>query len=261
MSHLPDKGVWTKCPACGAHVNQLEWGSIKKCPQCGSYQRLTIKERLTITIDDGSFEPISMPPNSDNWLKVAGYSEKLAEARKKTEITEAIAVGTGSIDNKQCAIGIMDSHFMMGTLNTTVGDRIKQLYLFAAEKRIPLILMIASGGARMQEGIFSLLQMNTILAAKQQYDRCHQVSISVLTDPTMGGVSASFAFKNDIVVAEDQAQIGFAGPRVIQATSQEQLPRDFQQASQLFAHGLIDDRIRREDLRDYLSQLLTLHQR
>lgn len=259
-SHLPTEGTWSKCPYCQAHVNQLEWGQIKQCPRCGRYQRLRAQDRLAITVDEGSFQ--SLPSaRSQNRLKITGYDEKLTKNQQRSGLDEAIVTGQGTIQGYATMIGVMDSHFMMGTLNTTVGAQLRQLYQVAGQRQLPLILFIASGGARMQEGIFSLMQMNTILATKQQFDRQEQVSISVLTDPTMGGVSASFAFKNDIVIAEKQAQIGFAGPRVISATGHEQLPDHFQLADDLYTKGLIDDQVSRPDIRDYLGNLLLLHQR
>lgn len=260
MSHLPAKGTWTKCPYCHAHVNQLEWGQIRRCPHCGRYQRLTVWQRLAITVDEDSFVPFPQAQQSQNRLAVPDYQEKLNRSQRDSGLSEAIMTGQATIEQIPCLIGVMDSHFMMGTLNTAVGAQIRHLYQAAGRANLPLILFIASGGARMQEGIFSLLQMNTILAAKAQFDRRTQVSISVLTDPTMGGVSASFAFKNDIVVAEKQAQIGFAGPRVIEATAHEPVPEHFQRADQLFQHGLIDDQIDRAQLRQYLATLLRLHQ-
>jgi acetyl-CoA carboxylase carboxyl transferase subunit beta len=219
---------------------------------------LTADERLTLLLDEGSFQPLP-PVRPRNQLKIPGYTEKLVQSHETSGLVEAIVTGQGTIQGLKTMIGVMDSHFMMGTLNTAVGAQIRRLYLEAAHLALPVILVIASGGARMQEGLFSLFQMNTILAAKRVFDQQRQVAISVLTDPTMGGVSASFAFENDIVIAEKQAQIGFAGRRVIQATSQEQLPPHFQQASDLLAHGLIDDQVSREGLQDYLATVLRLH--
>lgn len=261
MSQQPKKGIWTKCPYCDAHVNQLEWGRYEQCPHCGYYLRLSAAKRIEIVCDAHSFTPTIKIPTSKNSLKIPNYSERLIANQQKNNLNEAILAGQAEINQIPVMVGVMDSHFMMGTLNTVVGKVIRQLYLTAAHKRQPLVLFIASGGARMQEGIFSLLQMNTILAAKREFDQKRQVSISVLTDPTMGGVSASFAFENDIVVAEKQAQIGFAGQRVIEATTAEPLPKEFQKAEGLFNHGLVDDVLARQDIRAYLGTILKLHQR
>lgn len=261
MSQQPEKGIWTKCPHCEAHVNKLEWGQYQECPHCGYYLRLTAQDRLKQIVDAESFTCTSKIKPSKNGLHVPGYDEKLKNSQQKTHLNEAIMVGQATIKQLPVMIGVMDSHFMMGTLNTTVGNIIRELYLTALGNQLPVVLFIASGGARMQEGIFSLLQMNTILAAKHEFDQQGSVSISVLTDPTMGGVSASFAFQNDVVIAEKQAQIGFAGRRVIRATVQESLPVEFQSAESLLKHGLVDDVLARENIRAYLATILKLHQR
>ncbi|WP_137597895.1 acetyl-CoA carboxylase carboxyltransferase subunit beta [Paucilactobacillus kaifaensis] len=261
MSQQPKKGTWTKCPQCGAHVNQLEWGQYEQCPHCGYYLRLSAVKRIEIVCDANSFEPTVKIPTSKNGLNIPGYSEKLVASQQKSGLNEAILAGQAEINQIPVMIGVMDSHFMMGTLNTIVGKVIREMYLIAARKQLPLVLFIASGGARMQEGIFSLLQMNTVLAAKRKFDQTEQVAISVLTDPTMGGVSASFAFKNDIVVAEKNAQIGFAGQRVIKATSTQPLPKEFQKAEDLLSHGLVDGVLDRQDMKTYLGTILKLHQR
>lgn len=260
MSQQPKSGIWTKCPHCVAHVNQLEWGRYEQCPYCGYYLRLSAASRIEIICDSGSFEPVVHISTGKNGLQVPGYDQKLNANQQKSGLNEAILVGTAQIDAQTVMLGVMDSHFMMGTLNTVVGQAIRALYLTAAQKQLPVVLFIASGGARMQEGIYSLLQMNTILAAKRKFDQQRQVSISILTDPTMGGVSASFAFENDMVVAEKQAQIGFAGQRVITATTTQTLPPEFQKAEDLLKHGLIDDVLARQDIRSYLATVLRLHQ-
>lgn len=261
MSQQPTRGTWTKCPHCGGHVNQLEWGEYCQCPHCHQYLRLTAQQRLKITVDTNSFVPLEFQRKTNSQLQVPGYAEKLMENQQRTKLKEAVLAGQATINGVSLMIGVMDSHFMMGTLNTEVGRVIRVLYTTAKQRKLPLIMFIASGGARMQEGIFSLLQMNTILMAKREFDATKQVSISVLTDPTMGGVSASFAFKNDLVIAEKNAQIGFAGQRVIKATSADKLPANFQTAEDLLQHGLVDDVVAREHLRGYLATLLKLHQR
>ena len=260
MSHLPTNGTWSKCPFCNAHVNQLEWGFYKQCPHCHRYLRLTAQQRINQVVDANSFSQIDTNVESTNHLNVPEYTQKLAKAHQQSGLDEAMVIGQAKIKAQPTLIGVMDTHFMMGTLNTAVGMIIKQLYLEGAQRRLPVVIFIASGGARMQEGIYSLLQMNTILNAKRAFDQQDLFSMNVLTDPTMGGVSASFAFEGDIVIAEKYTQIGFAGRRVIETISNEQLPVDFQDADHLKQHGLLDDVIERAAIADYVGKMLKLHQ-
>lgn len=260
MSHSPAKGTWNKCPFCHVHVNQLEWGFYKQCPHCHHYLRLTAQQRINQVVDKNSFKQLELNMTTVNQLKVPEYDDKLAKAKDKSGLTEAMVIGTAQIKSQRVMLGVMDTNFMMGTLNTTVGEIIKQLYFEAAEHKLPVVLFIASGGARMQEGIYALLQMNTILNAKRNFDQSKQVSINVLTDPTMGGVSASFAFEGDFVIAEKYTQIGFAGRRVIETISTEKLPIEFQDADHLKQHGLLDDVIERSEIADYIGRILKLHQ-
>ncbi|MBU7554393.1 acetyl-CoA carboxyl transferase [Pediococcus ethanolidurans] len=259
MSHLPEKNSWQICQHCGKHVHDLQWAPYFRCPFCQNLQRLSNEQRLKVTVDTDSWHEIRLNAQTTNFLDFPNYSAKLHEAQNKTHHGEAIQIGTAKINTFPVALGIMYSHFMMGTLNTTVGTAIRQIMQIAKTQKLPLILFIASGGARMQEGILSLLQMNTILNQWTEFENDRQLVINVLTDPTMGGVSASFGFKSDYVLAEDHAQIGFAGKRVIKQITHEELPDEFQTAEDLLTHGLIDEVVKREQMRTKLTTLLRLH--
>ncbi|GEL14585.1 acetyl-CoA carboxylase carboxyltransferase subunit beta [Pediococcus cellicola] len=259
MSHMPKKNRWQVCKHCGKHVHELQWAPYFRCPFCHYLQRLSVPQRLKISVDPESWQPMVLPKQTSDSLQFPGYQDKLKDAKKISGESEAIEIGTAKIDNYPVALGIMDSHFMMGTLNTAVGAALKQIMQVSLTQKIPLILFVASGGARMQEGIYSLLQMNSILNEWQALLDAKTLVINVLTDPTMGGVSASFGFKADYVLAEDKAQIGFAGKQVIAQTSHEILPANFQTAEDLLTHGLVDQIVPRERLRSSLATLLKLH--
>ncbi|MFD1318318.1 acetyl-CoA carboxylase carboxyltransferase subunit beta [Loigolactobacillus zhaoyuanensis] len=258
MSHLPVTGIWRQCPHCQRNVHQLEWGKLQICPHCGYYLRLTASQRIQQLSE--SFQSLpeitAAPP-----FAFPGYQAKLAQAQQQTGATEAFNAGVATLNGQSFMLGVMDSHFMMGTLNTIVGARLRQAISAAQTQRLPLVLVIASGGARMQEGILSLLQMNTVLAAFDDLNAAGNFTLNILTDPTMGGVSASFAFAADTVIAEAGATIGFAGKRVIQGTSREPLPPDFQSAASLYQQGQLDAVVKRTDLAAVVVQLLRLHQR
>ncbi|MFD0898577.1 acetyl-CoA carboxylase carboxyltransferase subunit beta [Loigolactobacillus binensis] len=258
MSHLPANGIWQQCPKCRRNVHRLEWGNLQICPHCGHYLRLSATRRIQQLSE--KFQPLpeltAAPP-----FAFPGYQKKLAQAQQQTGASEAFTAGTATLSDQAFVLGVMDSHFMMGTLNTIVGARLRQAITAAQQQQLPLVLVIASGGARMQEGILSLLQMNTVLAAYDALNAAGNFTLNILTDPTMGGVTASFAFAADAVIAEAGATIGFAGRRVIEETSREPLPPDFQKAASLFEHGQLDAVVARPDLAATLTQLLRLHQR
>ncbi|MHC9536650.1 acetyl-CoA carboxylase carboxyltransferase subunit beta [Dellaglioa sp. BT-FLS60] len=259
MSHYPERNQWQKCQHCGTHLHESEWAPYFICPNCQTYKRLTAMERIAILTDKISFEIINVENQTENKAQFPGYSEKLERAKRATTSNEAVVVGKASIDKRPLVLAVMDSFFMMGSLNTTAGARIKMGMQVALEQRLPFVIVTASGGARMQEGIYSLLQMNTILYMKKKLDDAGLLVISLLTDPTMGGVSASFALNNDIVLAEKQAKIGFAGERVIKKTANEKLPANFQTAEGLYENGFVDQVVDRQRIKQVLSQLLTLH--
>ncbi|QGG61599.1 acetyl-CoA carboxylase carboxyltransferase subunit beta [Loigolactobacillus bifermentans] len=258
MGHMPAAGTWQACPQCGEHHHRLEWAPWQICPSCGYYQRLTAQQRLTQLVDQGTFQPLPDLAMTAATTGFPDYAAKLATAQTKTGLAEAIVVGQAAIDQQVCVIGIMDSHFMMGSLNQVVGQKICQLFEVGSQRQLPVVLVTASGGARMQEGLAALTQMSLTLAAKSAFDAQGGFSINVLTDPTMGGVTASFALQADILLAEPAATIGFAGRRVIEQTDQVQLPADFQSAEQLLTRGMLDAVVPRAQLKAQLAQLLRL---
>ncbi len=249
-----------KCPRC-SHVMFMEdfMGTTKVCSECGYHSRLTAFERLKITADDGSFVEFDADMQSQNPISFKDYEEKIAQMQKKTGLTEAVVTGRCKIKKKDCVIGIMDSHFMMASMGSVVGEKITRAFEYATEHKLPILLFTASGGARMQEGIVSLMQMAKTSAAVARHNQKGLLYITVLTDPTTGGVTASFASLGDIILAEPKVLVGFAGRRVIEGTIKQRLPDDFQSAEFLLEHGFIDMIVSRNNLRRTVSKLLRLH--
>lgn len=258
--NIPD-GMWQKCPKCGAILyNEFLTKNLKVCTNCSYHFRLTAKERMEYTFDDSTFEEIKCDIVQRNPIDFAGYNEKHKNIQEKTDIDEAVLIGKGSINGKVAVAAIMDSHFMMGSMGTVVGERIATAVEYATENKMPLIIFTTSGGARMQEGIFSLMQMAKISGTLAKHSEKGLLYITVLTDPTTGGVTASFAMQGDIIISEPNALIGFAGRRVIESTINEKLPDDFQKAEFLFERGFIDKIVKREDLKEILSKILAFHE-
>ncbi len=254
------EGLYIKCKKCGFMQDKEQYALLDGiCKHCGHHSRLTPYERLGLLIDADSFESLFEEVLGENPLQFPNYSEKVVAERKKTTRTEAVLTGTGNIKGYPCAIGIMDPSFMMGSMGSAVGERITLLIEHATEHKLPLILVTASGGARMQEGIFSLMQMAKTSIALSQFGRSGGFYISILTDPTTGGVTASFAMLGDIILAEPGALIGFAGPRVIEQTIRQKLPEGFQTSEFLLAHGFIDQIVSREKMSNLLAQLIKIH--
>ena len=249
-----------QCPKCGQtsprrQVVQADY----VCPKCGHHMPLGAYYRLSTVLDPGSFKELGTRVHAADPFRFPGYRQKLEAAQKKTGQEEAVVIAAGSIENEPCIIGVLDSRFMMGSMSAAVGEKITLAIETAARKKLPLILFSASGGARMQEGILSLMQMAKTSAALAKLDERGQLFISVLTDPTTGGVTASFASLGDIILAEPGALIGFAGPRVIQQTIGETLPEGFQRAEYLEEHGFVDAVVPRSEMRATLGNLLRLH--
>ncbi len=254
--------LWLKCTACGQIVVREAFenqGSV--CPYCQHHYRLDAPTRLRLICDAGSFSAWDMQLTSVNPLGFSGYSQKIQQLQQQTGLTEAILTGQATIGGKPCAIGVMDSRFMMGSMGSVVGEKVTRLFERAADAGWPVVLFVASGGARMQEGILSLMQMAKTAQAVARFQKSGQLSLAVLTDPTTGGVTASFASLANITLAEPGALIGFAGRRVIEGTLTEQLPEGFQQAEFLLAHGFVDRIVQRADLRQTVAWLLDLHHR
>lgn len=255
---VPDE-LFSKCPACKVILYKNDLGLEKTCQHCSYNFRITAQERLALTVDDGSFEELFTGIETTNPLDFPNYLEKLAATRQKTGLDEAVLTGKATIGGQPVALGIMDSHFIMASMGTVVGEKITCLFELAIEERLPVVLFTASGGARMQEGIMSLMQMAKISAAVKRHSNAGLFYLTVLTDPTTGGVTASFAMEGDIILAEPQTLVGFAGRRVIESTVRENLPDDFQKAEFLQEHGFVDAIVKRQDLPATISRLLRIH--
>lgn len=255
---VPDN-MWAKCPSCKRTLYTKEIGKEKVCPHCGYSFRISAWERLSLTVDEKSFVEWDNDVETSDPLNFPGYLEKIDTLRKKTELHEAVLTGKATIEGQTIAIGVMDANFIMGSMGTVVGEKIARLFERASAQKLPVVMFTASGGARMQEGIFSLMQMAKISAAVKRHSNAGLLYITVLTDPTTGGVTASFAMEGDIILAEPQSLIGFAGRRVIEQTIKQELPDDFQKAEFLLAHGFVDQIVQRTQLRQRLSDLLRIH--
>lgn len=257
--HVPD-GVWEKCPNCTKALHQKELGQERTCHHCGYCFRLDAYTRLNMILDEGTFEEMDTNLPFKNQIDFPGYEEKLKQAKEKTGLDEAVVTGIGQINQQKVMIGVMDSRFIMGSMSHIVGEKITRLFEKATKDKQPVIIFTASGGARMQEGIISLMQMAKISGAVKRHSEEGLLYMTVLTDPTTGGVTASFAMQGDIILAEPQALIGFAGRRVIEQTIRQTLPDDFQRAEFLLEHGFVDKIVKRQHIKSVLSQLLHLHQ-
>ncbi|MBP2100785.1 acetyl-CoA carboxylase, carboxyltransferase subunit beta [Enterococcus rivorum] len=255
---VPDN-MWAKCPCCKRTLYTKDMGIEKVCPYCEYSFRIGAWERLSLTIDEKSFKEWDTDTETEDPLEFPGYLDKIKQMQAKTELHEAVLTGKAAIDGQAIAIGVMDANFIMGSMGTVVGEKITRLFERAIEKRLPVIIFTASGGARMQEGIFSLMQMAKISGAVKRHSKAGLLYITVLTDPTTGGVTASFAMEGDIILAEPQSLIGFAGRRVIEQTIRQELPEDFQKAEFLLEHGFVDKIVPRNQLRETLGKLVRIH--
>ena len=248
------------CPACGKAVPRRELvGHRYVCHLCGHHYPVGAYYRLSLILDKGTFRELDAPLASNNPLDFPGYEAKLDGARRRTGMNEAVVTAAGRIGGQRVAVGALDSRFFMGSMSAAVGEKVTRLVEYADKYKLPLILFSASGGARMQEGILSLMQMAKTSAALERFSQKGGLYISVLTHPTTGGVTASFASLGDIMLAEPGALIGFAGPRVIEQTIGEKLPEGFQSAEYLLEHGFLDAIVPRDALRATLLHLLKLH--
>lgn len=256
---VPD-GAWVKCNHCGKilYKKTLE-ENYKMCPHCKYYFRLGAHERVDLICDKDTFIEFNKCLESKNPMNFPGYDSKLKVSKENSKINEAVITGKCKINGMESIICIMDSNFMMGSMGTVVGEKITFAIEKATYENLPIIIFTASGGARMQEGILSLMQMAKISAALAKHSEKGLLYITVLTDPTTGGVTASFAMLGDIIIAEPKALIGFAGRRVIEGTIKEKLPDDFQSAEFLLEKGFVDNIVNRNELKNTLSLLLELH--
>src|SRR5215510_2612048 len=266
MAEVPTEAgggsIWEKCPACGEinYRKHLE-RRLYLCPRCSHHLRLTVERRLLVLVDRGSFRERDADVRAADPLEFRDhvpYPARLAAARTATGHAEAVVTGTARIGGHPAAVGVFDFAFLGGSMGSAVGERLTRLIEHAAERRLPLVVVSASGGARMQEGIFSLLQMAKVTAALARLRARRVPFLSVLTDPTTGGVAASLALLGDVNLAEPGALIGFAGPRVIEQTIHQKLPAGFQRAEFVLEHGMLDLIVPRPVLRATLARLLDL---
>lgn len=248
------------CEGCGKDmIAEIAHANESTCPYCGWLFRQPAYKRIEAIVDSGSFIEIERDAESKDPLSFPGYKTKIASAKTKSNVQEGVIIGKATIKGQRTALAVMDSYFMMGSMGTVVGEKIVIIAEFATLNKLPLIIFCASGGARMQEGIHSLLQMSRTTIALARHSEQKLLHINVLTHPTTGGVTASFAMQGDIIIAEPKALIGFAGPRVIEQTVNDKLPEGFQRSEYLLQKGLIDRIVDRKDLKDTLSVLLALH--
>lgn len=257
-------GLWSKCEACGVltYTKDLRANQMV-CLECNHHKRVYSDERIRQLIDANTWMPIDEELYAIDPLKFRDrkpYSDRLRETQEKTKLVDAVQTGVGRIEESPVALGVMDFRFMGGSMGSVVGEKLTRLIERATRERLPVVIVCASGGARMQEGLLSLMQMAKISGALERHRESHLLYIPVLTHPTTGGVTASFAMLGDIILAEPKATIGFAGRRVVEQTLREKLPDDFQTAEYLLQHGFVDAIVPRTQLKKTLAQLIRLHQ-
>lgn len=256
-------GLWARCDECSEIIyKKVLEENLKVCPKCGFHFTLTAQERINLLLDEGSFvehDQDLIPVDPLNFKGPKTYKQKIEEVQKTTGLNEAILTGTGNLDGKKIVFAVTDSRFIMGSMGSVLGEKISRAVEYGTQNRLPVIIVSGSGGgARMYEGMFSLMQMAKTSAAIARHHQQGLLFISVLTNPTMAGVMASFASLGDIIVAEPGALIGFTGPRVIEQTLRQKLPEGFQRSRFLLEHGLIDMIVPRKELKNRLSKLLEL---
>jgi acetyl-CoA carboxylase carboxyl transferase subunit beta len=255
-----DEKIWIKCSNCSEILlSEDVEKNLYICSKCDYHFRMGARDRLSIVLDENSFKEYDKELKITNPLDFPGYSEKISKALEKSGEDEAVITGEGKINGIQAVVCAMEPKFMMGSMGCVVGEKISRAIERATRKRLPLIIFSASGGARMQEGILSLMQMAKTSAALSRFSEKRLPYVSVLTDPTTGGVTASFAMLGDIIISEPGALIGFAGPRVIEQTIRQRLPEGFQRAEFLKERGFVDKIVHRKNLREILFKILYIH--
>ena len=257
-----DAGIRTTCPHCGAQLplNELQ-DNLHVCTACGYHFRMGPRDRIVYLTDEESFSELYGDKKSRDVLSFPGYEQKLRNAKLASREREGVVCGTAKVGGEDCALFVMDPNFMMGSMGTVVGEKITSLFEYAAEHSLPVVGFTVSGGARMQEGILSLMQMAKTSAAVRKHSDAGNFYLTVLTDPTTGGVTASFAMDGDIIMAEPGATIGFAGARVIEQTIRKKLPKGFQKAEFLLDHGFVDLIVPRTEQKETIGKLLKLHRK
>jgi len=254
------QGIMTKCPNCGKVIyTKLLIKNFKRCDECGYNFKVSANERFVMVLDDGELLEFDKQLTTKDPLSFPGYGDKLIKTQNQTGLVDGVVTGKGKIEGQPVMVGVMDAAFFMGSMGTAIGEKLARLFERATRERLPVIVFTASGGARMQEGIFSLMQMAKVSAAVAKHCEAGLLYITVLTDPTTGGVTASFAMLGDIILAEPGALIGFAGPRVIEQTIGQKLPEGFQRAEFLLEHGFVDQIVPRDQMKQTLGTILKLH--
>lgn len=257
---IEEKVLTFKCPRCQSVIPLSRYENLRRvCPNCNYHGRLSAKERIEITLDKNSFQEFDKDMKSCNPINFPEYEEKQEALRAKTGINDAVVTGTGLIKGSPVVIGVMDPNYMMASMGSVVGEKIARAFEYATENDLPVVMFTASGGARMQEGIVSLMQMAKTSGAVKLHSEHGGLYITVMTDPTTGGVTASFASLGDIIIAEPKVLIGFAGRRVIENTIRQRLPEGFQLAEFSYEKGFVDMIVERRKMRSVLSHLLKLH--
>lgn len=257
-----EKPVVYTCKSCGKVLSAVNYGkNLYVCSSCGAYGRLLARTRIKQIADKDTFEELFNNITTANPLGFEGYTEKIAELQEKTQMREAVVTGVCKIGGIKTCLGVMDSHFLMASMGSVVGEKLTRLFEYATKKHLPVVIFTASGGARMHEGIFSLMQMAKVSGAVAKHSEAGGLYVTVLTDPTTGGVTASFAMLGDIILAEPGATVGFAGRRVIEGTIGEKLPDDFQSSEFLLQHGFCDKIVSRNQMKAMLTEILKLHKK
>lgn len=255
-----ESAVFATCKKCGAELSARKYGkNLYVCPNCGAHARLLARTRIRQIADKDTFQEKFASLATADPLEFDGYLDKITELRAKTGMNDAVVTGVCHIGGVKSCIGVMDSHFMMASMGSVVGEKLTRMFEYAAERGLPVVLFTCSGGARMQEGMFSLLQMAKVSGAVARHAETGGLYITVLTDPTTGGVTASFAMLGDIILAEPGATVGFAGRRVIEGTIGEKLPEEFQSSEFVLEHGFCDAIVPRSEMKKTLTDLLLLH--
>lgn len=250
--------LWEKCPECGEIILKKDIGrNLYRCPNCSYYYRMSASERINLLIDDGTFIEEDKNLQTKDFLEFEGYGNKIIKAKEKTGVNEAVISGTGKIKGIEISIAVMDFDFLGGSMGSVVGEKITRTLERALEKRIPAVVVASSGGARMYEGIVSLMQMAKTSAAVHRLKEAGIPFISVPVNPTTGGVTASFAMLGDVIITEPKALIGFAGQRVIEQTIKQKLPKGFQTSEFLLKHGMLDIITKREEMKDIIAKVLS----
>jgi acetyl-CoA carboxylase carboxyl transferase subunit beta len=258
---IPD-GLWVKCDSCGKVIYKSDLEDNNSvCNQCQHHFRISAKDRIKLIVDNDTFIEFNENILTANPIEFKNYKEKIEKMKEDTGINEAVITGKGNILGEEAVICVMDSFFMMGSMGSVVGEKITRAVEKAIELELPLIIFTASGGARMQEGMFSLMQMAKVSSALAKFNKQGLLYVTILTDPTTGGVTASFAMLGDIILSEPGVLIGFAGRRVIEQTIRQRLPEGFQRAEFLLEHGFIDEIVPRNELKSTLKNILIIHNR